>query len=562
MKRYFLLVASAASIYCSAQKPIDKQHFFTLLDNRNYGQMLVDAHAIRKEVYGKSWLIDYFIAKAECGLGKKEKAVEWYNYIFEHYKQNEKSRKFLLSEVSACGTEQLVTSATVSRLGMPDRSMLTSTELPVASVSGKQGPVYNCKMPVQGVANVRPITAEELESRLFSIDQSEAAVRKYRSILGSNYKINVSGRFILITSGTSVLNNEQATQTAGKLEKAYHFYTSHYNLRPPDKLLAVYLLPDQRTFQQTAILIHGIMVPDVNIGYSNITDLSLVGIGDAKHIGTMYHELFHLMVRTDVGDVPPWVDEGIASIYETSLWNGDVLSGKIENWRTSVLGSARQDMPDKIPHLGDFITLNWKKFDGQETNDICQAAINYAYGKHLMLYLQEQGKLPGLLTAVKNRNEVNNDLDVVFRTDGELLEQTFNCPVDSVEAHFEKWVAQTYRISLHKSETEINTRTFFEEWDRQAWKFSLLNPGKTKEDLHARYEAIKIKYDSLKEQTVLEAPNEMNATQQQMTPQFQGSNFGVDHTVIAAAERQMKGLDVLRKELEELVRELDAILKN
>ncbi len=41
--------------------------------------------------------------------------------------------------------------------------------------------------------------------------------------------------------------------------------------------------------------------PASNIGYSSLSDLSILGNSDAENIGTLYHELFHLMIRTDLG---------------------------------------------------------------------------------------------------------------------------------------------------------------------------------------------------------------------------------------------------------------------
>ena len=167
---------------------------------------------------------------------------------------------------------------------------------------------------------------------------------KYKTLLNTSYHISVSGRFLLITYGNNVLNKEQAAKTSELLERTYTFFSRYYNLRPPDKLLAVYLLPDKNILRQTALRVHGIKIPDANIGYSNIGDLSLLGISDLTHIGTLCHELFHLMIRTDVGDVSPWMDEGIASVYETSQFSRSPLRSFPFHW----LVSYTDAMPSSI----------------------------------------------------------------------------------------------------------------------------------------------------------------------------------------------------------------------
>ena len=448
MKAIILIIAILAGFTCAAQKAIDKAYFYGLIKDRNYVQLLSDAHKERNKVYGKIWLVDYYIAKASCGLGKPDNAIDWFNSSLKYPNVNDEIRTFLLQEMSNCRSGQVTATRTVANIGMPDVKLLTQAFMPTSTSRGKMGPVYSCKIPPQELTTMREVSIEELESRLFDVDDGANAIKKYKTLLNSNYHINVSGRFLLITYGNNVLNQEQIVKTSERLERTYKFYSTHYNLRPPDKLLAVYLLPDRYTLRKTALLVHGIKIPDSNIGYSNLSDLSLVGISDVTHIGTMCHELFHLMIRTDVGDVPPWMDEGIASIYETSRWNGDVLNGDYENWRSEVLRTGRSDMPEKVPHLNNFLNFTWKQFDGLESNDLCKAAINYAYGKHFMLYCQDKGKLAELVTAVKNRTEVPEGTEAVFQTDSALLEKVFSNNLATIEKNFNDWVGKKYEIWL------------------------------------------------------------------------------------------------------------------
>ncbi len=445
---YLFIIVMMAGLSCQAQKSINKAHFNGLIKEQKYAQLLSDAHKERNEVYGKIWLVDYYIAKASCGLGKPGNAVEWFNSSLKYPNVNDEIRKFLLEEMGNCKNGQVNANRTVATIGMPDSRLLTQAYMPVSTSRGKMGPVYNCNFPAQEITTIRVVSIDELESRLFDIDKGDEAIKKYKTMLNGNYHINVSGRFLLITYGNNVLNSDQIAEASERLERTYKFYSSHYNLRPPDKLLAVYLLPDKNILRQTAKLVHGIKIPDANIGYSNLSDLSLVGISDVSHIGTLCHELFHLMIRTDVGDVPPWMDEGIASIYETSHWNGDELTGDYMNWRTDVLKTAKKTMSKKIPLLADFLKFTWRQFDGLESNDLCKAAINYAYGKHLMLYCQEQGKLTDLVTTVKNRINFTEGTDAVFLSDSALLEKVFNKNLATIEKDFNDWMYIKYKIKL------------------------------------------------------------------------------------------------------------------
>ena len=110
------------------------------------------------------------------------------------------------------------------------------------------------------MALLQPNSATEFESRIFDLDKSVEAIQKYKTLLNANYHISVSGRFLLITYGNNVLNKEQAAKTSGLLERTYNFFCQYYNLRPPDKLLAVYLLPDKNILRQTALRVHGCLL--------------------------------------------------------------------------------------------------------------------------------------------------------------------------------------------------------------------------------------------------------------------------------------------------------------
>jgi hypothetical protein len=469
MRTKFILLTLLACLTCHGQKSIDKAHFYSLIQNRKYEQLLVEAHAERNKVYGKIWLVDYYIAKAACGLGKPKNAVEWFNSSMKYPNVNDEIRKFLLTEQGNCGSLQNTNVSLVSTISMPDKILLNPSNIPSSESRGKMGPVYRCNQPPKELTKVHDVSSGEYDSRLFAIENSAEAIRKYKSILNSNYHISVSGRFLLITYGNVVMNEKQIAQTSKKLERTYNYFSSHYGLRPPDKLLAVYLLPDKNVLRQTARLVHGINIPESNIGYSNLRDLSLVGVSDITHIGTLCHELFHLMIRTDVGDAPPWLDEGMACIYETSKWNEDELLGEVQNWRIDVLKQARYEMSEKIPNLPEFLDFTWAQYDGIVANDICTGAINYAYGKHLMLFCQQQGKLPELVTAVKNRIQFINETDAIFQSYADIFEKVFETDLATIEKLFNEWLYKQYNLKLvaAKSESDINSQHIEEPFSNQ-----------------------------------------------------------------------------------------------
>jgi hypothetical protein len=244
---------------------------------------------------------------------------------------------------------------------------------------------------------------------------------------------------------------DSVNYAAAKLEEAYRFFVQYYSLRPPDKVLTVYMLRDQQALRQTAQLVHGIQLPDPNIGYSNLSDLSLLGLGDAKHQGTLYHELFHLIIRTDLGDIPAFLDEGLASLYSVSSWNKGKLIGDYRPWRLDELKEARNatDRFLQIPSVEKLINFSWDEFDGQETKNVCQVAVNYALSNFIMIYLQEKKLLQEMVTAFKNRPFVPEDSSKV-KSNLQIFEELVNDSIKNFSLKFDEWFSKQYRFNLYK----------------------------------------------------------------------------------------------------------------
>ena len=350
MRLTFLLIAGLLflTMHSFAQNKVNRQYFINLLNNGEYDKVFDSALKLRKQVYGKNAVIDYFIAKCLCLDGHKEKSTYCFNSIIKNHKLSGPRKTFIQQEITTCNAppaeseENLATS--------PDFSYINNVSLPEASVGGKMGKVYDCYSGSQTINLGTMVSLDELESRLFAINQKHAAFQKISSIVNTNYKIDTSGRYVFVTLKKYPLDSVNFAEK--KLEDAYRFFVKYYGLRAPDKLITVYILPNQTALRKVAQLVHGIKLPDPNIGYSNLSDLSLLGLGDAKHLGTLYHELFHLIIRTDLGDIPAFLDEGLASLYSVSKWNGDQLIGHNRPWRLEELREAKsaQDRLCKFLH--------------------------------------------------------------------------------------------------------------------------------------------------------------------------------------------------------------------
>ncbi len=440
----YLIFLLPSAMHLHAQKKVNRTYFINLLNAGEYDKVFDSAVKLRNEVYGKNAVVDYFIAKSLCLDGHTNKSTYCFNCIIKNFKLSGSKKDFIEEEIKSC------TSTTAAPVpAAPDYSYINNVTLPESSVGGKMGRVYDCFSTNQVINLNNMVKEDELEARLFGITKKKEAVAKITALAGNSYRVDTGGRYVFVSLKTSPLDSVK--MAVENLEKAYRFFVKYYNLRPPDKLLTVYILPNKETLRQTANLVHGIALPDPNIGYSNLSDLSLLGIGDAQHLGTMYHELFHLMVRTDIGDIPPFLDEGLASLYAVSTWKTDTLKGDYRPWRLDELKEASRASDGflKIPALDKIINYSWAEFDGQETKNVCQVAVNYALSNFLMIYLQEKGLLQQMVVAFKNRPFVLDDTGSA-KGNVQIFETIMKDSIKKISLQFERWFYDKYDFNLFK----------------------------------------------------------------------------------------------------------------
>ena len=100
--------------------------------------------------------------------------------------------------------------------------------------------------------------------------------------------------------------------------------------------------------------------------------------------GTLVHEIVHPYVEADFPNAPPWLNEGLGSLFEQS----DERDGKIvglTNWRLAGLQKAIKR--GGVPSFFELTHMDSKTFYLEEHGT------NYSQSRYLMYYLQEKGLL-------------------------------------------------------------------------------------------------------------------------------------------------------------------------
>jgi hypothetical protein len=412
-----------------------------------YDDVFLEGNKLLNEPYGKtSCLTYYYIGRSLCGKGYVNQGKDWYHYIKEKLQIDDDFRSKLSSAESNCVINTSPNTTTVVNVIVNN----SYTPNQPGGIRGKGGFTLGCQKDVnENYANLRK--NDSLGDRVFSRDEKLMAIKKLRTFLSDKYVIDTSGRFIVISLAEASYYHNDVITVTNKLEFAYQYYVTKYRLHVPDKLFTVYLLPDRYNLRTAAKDVHDIKISEANIGYSSLNDLSLLGIAKPAAVGTLFHELFHLVIRSDVGDISPWLDEGMACLYSVYNTNGNELQGDYNTWRVTHFRLLMDLKPNErvtVPSLQQLINLNWQEYQGGTENNLCIASVNYALSNFFTLYLQANNLLPTVVDLFKNRFNYSVDSFSTGPTDAKLLEKAFNKPIDSIAFNFYKWLKTEYNIDM------------------------------------------------------------------------------------------------------------------
>jgi len=456
MRLWLVLFAFSQALSAEAQVAIDMGHYAELFRQHEYVKAFDEAYALRnKAVFGKTPLLSYIMAKALCCNKQYGDARLGFDYILKEYSLNKAQKVFLIDEMNACSAQQTAGIAAFNNSVMSKYFASSSGKGgQTAIVSGKLGYLVDCSPDTDAYKIDSTFIAGDLSQRLFLPDEAAKAADYYEKLLGAGYHCFPAGDILIVTSAANQLGRATALKAGEELDRVLNFYYTFYHIRRPDKLITVLFANNKAELQSLAGKLHGLTLSKGNIAYSSLPDLTIVGIAGVEQLGTIKHELFHLAVRSDIGDIPAWLDEGVACLYETSHWEGDILVGDVRNWRTEVLSGFVAD-GRQIPSIKELSEQNWEGFLLGERNSPCDVAFRYAVVKHLAIFLQQRHLLQRTLEVFKTRVNVLTDTTMFNKPQDMLLQDATGETASLLQSDFNEWLEQTCYLN-HRSAVDIN----------------------------------------------------------------------------------------------------------
>lgn len=194
------------------------------------------------------------------------------------------------------------------------------------------------------------------------------------------FEVVIEKPFVVVGDGGRRAVEEHAR---GTVRWAVTLLKQDYFTKDPKEILDIWLFKDSASYNRHATNLFG-GKPTTPYGYYSPAHKSLV-MNIETGGGTLVHEIVHPFVEANFPECPPWLNEGLGSLYEQSGEQGGHIVG-YTNWRLPALQRAI-----RRGGLTSFKTL--LALDGRAFYDDDPQGTHYAQARYLCYYLQERGLL-------------------------------------------------------------------------------------------------------------------------------------------------------------------------
>src|SRR5882762_2685503 len=200
-----------------------------------------------------------------------------------------------------------------------------------------------------------------------------------RRASAAEFSIVIQRPFVIIGDETKEAVQQHAE---GTVKWAVDRLKQDFFPNDPTEILDIWLFKDAASYEKHARLLFG-DEPSTPYGYYSSTHKALI-MNIETGGGTLVHEIVHPFMEANFAACPPWLNEGLGSLYEQC---GDV-DGHIHgftNWRLPGLQRAIQ--AKAVPSFKDLTAMDANAFYNEDKG------VNYAEARYLCYYLQEKGVL-------------------------------------------------------------------------------------------------------------------------------------------------------------------------
>lgn len=202
----------------------------------------------------------------------------------------------------------------------------------------------------------------------------------------------------------------------------------------PKDILDIWLFKDSASYEKHAALFFGDK-PSTPYGYYSPAHKALI-MNISTGGGTLVHEIVHPFMEANFPACPPWLNEGLGSLYEQCGDTNGHIHG-FTNWRLP--GLQRAIRSKQVPSFKELTDMDSNAFYNEDKG------VNYAQARYLCYYLQEQGLLVKFYREFHARQKED---PTGFKTLQRILSET---DMDAFKTKWEKYVLtlrQGYGVTI------------------------------------------------------------------------------------------------------------------
>ena len=194
-----------------------------------------------------------------------------------------------------------------------------------------------------------------------------------------DFSIVVEPPFVVIGDEPHDVVKERAAETVKwTVEKLKQDFFA----KDPSEILDIWLFKDAASYEKHTRLLFNDK-PSTPYGYYSRANKALI-MNIATGGGTLVHELVHPFIEANFPACPPWLNEGLGSLYEQCGEQDGHIHGFV-NWRLPGLQQAVKE--GSLPSFKELTSLDTAGFYSDNRG------VNYAQSRYLCYFLQEKGLL-------------------------------------------------------------------------------------------------------------------------------------------------------------------------
>lgn len=208
---------------------------------------------------------------------------------------------------------------------------------------------------------------------------SQLNARIKRQVPSGEFAIIIQKPFVVIGDDQKQAVQEHADTT---VKWAVDRLKLDFFTKDPNKILDIWLFKNEASYRKHVRLLFG-GSPSTPFGYYSPAHQALVmNIGTGG--GTLVHEIVHPFMEANFPACPPWLNEGLGSLYEQCGEEDGHIYG-YTNWRLP--GLQKAITAKRVPSFKTLTAMDTSTFYNEDRGT------NYAQSRYLCYYLQEKGLL-------------------------------------------------------------------------------------------------------------------------------------------------------------------------